>query len=188
MDHGTTWTPAGFAGQTVDRIIEADSVLFALTGGHLFASRSDVLQWKDLSGNLSTDSLVVITASMEYAATLTQASDRIWYRPMTEIKAILHDTPVHVPLTTPTEFALFQNYPNPFNPSTTIAYRIPSSSNVRLVVFDLLGRELAVLVDESKAAGSYEVRFDAPGLSSGVYFYRLQAAGIVETRSLVVLR
>jgi hypothetical protein len=88
----------------------------------------------------------------------------------------------------PTSFALRQNYPNPFNPATTIGYDVPFGCNVTMTVFDLLGRELAVLVDEHKAAGRYEVRFDASGLSSGVYFYRLQAAGAALTRSLVVVR
>ncbi len=200
-DHGTTWTPAGFTGLSVDRIIESDSVLFALQNGHVFASRPDPLSWKDVSGELTTDSIVVITASPEYLVALTEASDRIWYRPMTEIKAILDDTPVHVPVSAPVAFALLQNYPNPFNPTTTIGYQIPVSGHVKLAVFDLLGREVAVLVDERKTAGRYEVRFDGAGLSSGVYFYRIRVhhpesvpsgrsgnGDVMETRTLILLR
>jgi beta-1,2-mannobiose phosphorylase / 1,2-beta-oligomannan phosphorylase len=95
----------------------------------------------------------------------------------------------------PGAFLLMQNYPNPFNPSTTIAYAIPGSREyavggmeTKLVVYDLLGREVAVLVNEKKAPGRYEVIFDAGGLSSGVYFYRLEAGTFVETKKLVVLR
>lgn len=89
-DHGTTWTSAGFTGLIVDRIIEADSVLFALQNGHVYASRTDSLAWKDVSGELTTDSIVVISASPEHLVALTEASDRIWYRPMEEIKAELN--------------------------------------------------------------------------------------------------
>ena len=95
----------------------------------------------------------------------------------------------------PQGFALEQNYPNPFNPSTTIAYMVPDLADqdpginiVRLAVCDVLGREVAVLVDEAKAPGSYEVRFDASRLSSGVYFYRLTAGRLAQTRAMVYLK
>jgi len=83
---------------------------------------------------------------------------------------------------------LYQNYPNPFNPSTTIKYELPKSSMVRLSVYDILGREVSVLVNERKSAGSYEVKFDAAGLSSGVYIYRLQAGDFVQAKKFVVLK
>ena len=83
------------------------------------------------------------------------------------------------------EFKLEQNYPNPFNPTTVISYHLPAGqaglpvvSDVRLVVYDLLGREVAVLVNEKKAPGSYTVQFDAGHFASGTYFYRLQARSL----------
>jgi len=87
-------------------------------------------------------------------------------------------------------FWLEQNYPNPFNPSTTIGFRVPGlgSSLVRLSVYDLLGREVAVLVNEEKEPGSYEVKFGGAGLSSGVYFYRLQAGDFAATKRLLLLK
>jgi carboxypeptidase T len=90
----------------------------------------------------------------------------------------------------PYVFALDQNYPNPFNPSTTIGYRVSGlgSSWVRLAVYDILGREMAMLVNEKKAPGSYSVRFDAGSLASGVYFYRLSAGNFVQTRTMLVIR
>ena len=88
----------------------------------------------------------------------------------------------------PTEYALQQNYPNPFNPSTIIKYELPKSSMVRLSVYDMLGREVSVLVNEGKNAGSYEVKFSAAGLSSGVYCYRLQAGDFVQTKKLMLLK
>jgi photosystem II stability/assembly factor-like uncharacterized protein len=90
--------------------------------------------------------------------------------------------------TRPNAISLLQNYPNPFNPFTTIKFDLPISSDVRLSVYDLLGREVAVLVNEMKEAGYHQVTFDASDLSSGVYFYRLQAGDVVQTRRLLLLR
>jgi hypothetical protein len=90
--------------------------------------------------------------------------------------------------TPPTAFRLGQNYPNPFNPSTIIHYQLSMDNYVSLVVYDLLGREVAVLVNEEKPAGSYSVTFDASGLSSGVYLYRLSAGEFVRTRKMVLVR
>jgi len=90
---------------------------------------------------------------------------------------------------------LTQNYPNPFNATTKIRYSVGLAggqltvvSHVRLAVYDLLGREVALLVDENKEPGSYEVRFDGTGLASGVYLYRMQAGEFVQTRRLILLR
>ena len=99
----------------------------------------------------------------------------------------------------PLQFEVYQNFPNPFNPTTTIKYQIPELSFVTLKVYDVLGSEIATLVDEDKPIGNYEVEFDAQsatgGLSSGIYFYRLQvypvnggAGSFVETKKMVLLR
>ncbi len=88
----------------------------------------------------------------------------------------------------PTGFALIQNYPNPFNPSTVISYQLPFGSHTTLKVYNVLGKEIVTLVDEEKPAGIYEVEFNAKGLSSGVYFYKLQAGNSVETKKMILLR
>jgi hypothetical protein len=88
----------------------------------------------------------------------------------------------------PSKFYLEQNYPNPFNPSTVISYQLPVTSDVTLKVYDILGREVATLVDEMKSAGSCEVKFDASKLSSGIYFYKIQAGSYTETRKLVLMK
>lgn len=88
----------------------------------------------------------------------------------------------------PADVTLAQNYPNPFNPTTTIKYGLPTSSEVRLSVFDMLGREVSVLVNERMDAGVHDVKFDASGLASGIYLYRLQAGTYVQTRKLALVR
>jgi hypothetical protein len=86
------------------------------------------------------------------------------------------------------EFRLEQNYPNPFNPSTSIQYTVSSRQFVSLKVYDLLGNEVAALVNEEKTAGSYEVEFSAKGLTSGIYFYQLKAGSFTETKKMILLR
>jgi hypothetical protein len=76
---------------------------------------------------------------------------------------------------TPGSFALLQNYPNPFNPTTTITYEVASASRIRLKIFDLLGNEVATLVDQTTQPGSYTTAWDASKLASGIYFSRLTA-------------
>ncbi len=88
----------------------------------------------------------------------------------------------------PRSFELGQNYPNPFNPSTAISYQLPISSKVRLVIYDILGREVATLVNGRQEAGRYSVPFNAASLSSGVYFYRLQASSFVETKKMMLVK
>ncbi|MCX6245592.1 MAG: T9SS type A sorting domain-containing protein [Bacteroidetes bacterium] len=82
---------------------------------------------------------------------------------------------------------LSQNYPNPFSSSTSIQFRIPASSKVILKVFDIQGSEVATVVDEEKSAGSYKVNFESGGLSSGIYYYRLQVGNFVQTKKLCIL-
>jgi hypothetical protein len=89
---------------------------------------------------------------------------------------------------TPKVYSLKQNYPNPFNPTTSISFSIPSFAFTSLKVYDILGNEVATLVNEEKQAGTYEVRFDASNLSSGVYLYRLQAKDFTELKKMILLR
>jgi hypothetical protein len=85
-------------------------------------------------------------------------------------------------------FSLAQNFPNPFNPNTSLKYEIGSQQFVTLKVYDLLGREVSTLVNEEKPAGRYEVKFNANMLSSGIYFYRLQAGSFIETKKMLLLK
>ncbi len=89
---------------------------------------------------------------------------------------------------TPTKFSLSQNYPNPFNPTTKISWQIPVGSQQTLKVFDVLGKEVATLVDEYNPAGKYEVEFDASSLPSGVYFYTLSAGNYTETKKMMLIK
>ena len=95
---------------------------------------------------------------------------------------------VEVNVTAPLSFNLEQNYPNPFNPSTNIKYSVPESGNVKLSVYNLVGEEVAVLVNGNVEAGNFEVTFDASSLPSGVYLYKLQSANSVQTKKMMLLK
>lgn len=95
---------------------------------------------------------------------------------------------VEVIVSFPEKFELSQNYPNPFNPSTKIKYQIATSNPVSLKIYDVLGNEVATLVNEIQSTGNYEVTFDASSLSSGTYFYRLQTGSLVESRKMILLK
>lgn len=87
-----------------------------------------------------------------------------------------------------TSFMLEQNYPNPFNPATRIKYQLPEASQVSIKIFDILGKEIATLVNEFKEAGAYEVEFNSTGLASGIYFYRMSGGGFVSVKKMNILK
>ncbi|RKY94708.1 MAG: hypothetical protein DRQ13_07930, partial [Ignavibacteriae bacterium] len=89
---------------------------------------------------------------------------------------------------TPETYELSQNYPNPFNPSTTIKYQLQASGNVTLKIYDILGSEVATLVDDFQNEGRYEVNFNASKLASGAYLYRLKSNDFVDTKKMILLK
>jgi hypothetical protein len=88
----------------------------------------------------------------------------------------------------PTTYGLYQNYPNPFNPSTTIRYDLKDAGHTKLTVYNLVGQQVAVLVDKVQPAGSYRLNFDASSLPTGVYFYRIQSGTFVQTAKMVLMK
>jgi hypothetical protein len=107
------------------------------------------------------------------------------------VEATLIDPPpagISAPESVPLGWHLFQNFPNPFNPSTTIRYGLPNRSHVTLAIYTTLGQQVALLQNGEQEAGYHEIRFDASALSSGVYFYRIQAEDFVATKRLLLLK
>ncbi len=90
--------------------------------------------------------------------------------------------------TAPSSFELYQNYPNPFNPSTSIQFSIPKSDNVTLKVYDILGREITTLINEYKQSGTYETKFNATNLASGIYFYTINSGSTFITKKMILIR
>jgi hypothetical protein len=91
-------------------------------------------------------------------------------------------------LTFPAQFSLEQNYPNPFNPTTVISYQTPVNGNVILKVYDVLGNEVAILVNGQVEAGKHKIDYDASGLNSGVYFYKIEIGSFADTKKMILIK
>ncbi len=130
------------------------------------------------------------TEAKEYRFVDEGVSGTLYYR-LKQVDfdgAFAYSPVVEVRVAPPAEFALEQNYPNPFNPTTTIRYQLPVASNVKLEVFDVLGKKVATLVDARQEAGIYNYALNASNLSSGMYFYRLQAGSFVQTKKMMLVK
>ncbi len=197
-DSGTSWTavstglPTNTSGNA---LAVSGATIFAgsASGGAasgIFVSTDSGALWTSVGAGLRNPDVVALTVAGTYLYAGT-FGDGIWRRPLSEMITSVGHPSAEIP----TQFSLQQNYPNPFNPSTTIEYELPKSSEVRLSVYDLLGRELSVLVNEGIDAGVHEVKFDArlPGgqgsnCASGIYIYRLTAGAYVESRRMILLK
>ncbi|MDX2129993.1 MAG: T9SS type A sorting domain-containing protein [Chloroherpetonaceae bacterium] len=129
------------------------------------------------------------TEGQRYSFLDRSAAGKVYYRlKQVDFDGKFEYSPILEVSGVPSRFALAQNYPNPFNPSTQINYSLGARSLVTLKVFDILGRELQTLVNETKEIGSYSVRFNASILPSGVYFYRLQSGAFSETKRMMLVK
>jgi hypothetical protein len=185
FDTGAGWTliDSSLAGIQVHALVGTSSDVFAGTNKGMFHSTDHGSTWDNVSSGMTDTVVTSLTIAEGYLFAAT--SSGVWRRPLSELTSVdfgVSGWPI------PRGFFLAQNYPNPFNPSTTIRYELPKSGIVRLGVYDILGREVSLLVNEMKEAGSYRVEFDGSGLSSGVYFYRLTASDFVQTRKLLLVR
>jgi len=120
---------------------------------------------------------------------------KLAWTPQNAITGAVNDSIDYTPLTdvsdeteTVKNFALSQNYPNPFNPGTIISYTLQKMSEVKISVYDLLGNEVAILVDDMKPAGTHTVQFDGLNLGCGIYFYKLQSEGIVISKKMALIK
>ncbi len=187
-NNGTNWIATGFQDTLVSALTVSGTNLFAGTSdilgnsGGVFLSTNNGINWTAVNTGLPNTGVLALAVSGTNLFAGTSGSG-VWRRPLSEITSVSFSS-----TRLPQEFTLEQNYPNPFNPSTRISWQLPISSHVSLKVFDVLGNEIAKLVNEEKPAGSNEIEFDAGGLPSGIYFYRLQAGKYIETKKLVLLK
>ncbi|NWF51283.1 MAG: T9SS type A sorting domain-containing protein [Ignavibacteriaceae bacterium] len=162
--------------------------LFISTLSGVYTLQGEANEAINISGNLPSPAGVVrIDVNDNYIIIglfdYNFVKNEIWIRPTSDITSTKETVSL-----IPKNIKLGQNYPNPFNPSTKISWQSPIGSHQTLKVYDVLGNEVATLVDEYKTAGSYEVDFDAAGLTSGVYFYRLQSGSFVESSKMILLK
>jgi len=122
----------------------------------------------------------LITNNYIYVGTDGQS---VWRRDLSEMIGIKQISEL-----VPSKYSLSQNYPNPFNPTTNIKFDVARLGDVKIVVYDVMGREVQTLVNESLKPGTYEASFDASSLNSGVYFYKLITDGFTETKKMLLLK
>jgi plastocyanin len=177
---------------------------FSFSPAELTITVGDAVRWTNVSGthNVVADdnsftSGSAAPAPWEYTHTFTSAGNNPYYcephggpggSGMSGV--VIVQSPVSVPEDEllANNFELKQNYPNPFNPSTRINFAMPNASFVNLKVYDAIGNEIAVLVNEEKQAGNYYVDFEASNLSGGIYFYQIRAGSFIETRKMTLLK
>jgi hypothetical protein len=187
-DEGATWTGGRIpnVSSTVRALATSGSVLFAAASEGVFASTNNGSTWTNASTGLPTIiPLAMVATSSALFIGGRGSSDRgigVWQRPLIQLST-RESRPER-----PTAFMLEQNYPNPFNPTTVIEYELPTSSQVSLKIFDVLGREVATLVSARQEAGRYAASFNASGLTSGMYFYQLQAGTFVQTKKMLLIK
>ena len=183
-DGGINWNNAGLKSDYIYSLAVSGTNLFAGGANGVFISTNKGTSWSDVSAGLWSIAYVrslVVSGTNLFAGT---NGPGIWRRPLSEMITSVQFRTGNAPAV----FSLEQNYPNPFNPSTTIRYAIPQRSHVTLTIFNILGQQVATLVQGQQEAGYHDVRFDASGLASGVYFYRLHAGEYIVTKRALLLK
>ncbi len=159
-------------------------------------SPADELHYADIEGSF-TPGHGTTNEPQRYTFTDNTVGPNSWYYRLKQVDldgSAHYSDAVRIEILTsvadaaPRVFALLQNYPNPFNPSTNIEYSIPFAGHVNMKVYDVVGREVATLVNEEKEAGDFKVTFDAKNLPSGVYFYRLTTKNAIQTKKIVLMK
>ncbi len=189
---GVQWqnSDSGMTAPAVYSFAYARNTIFAATYWGFFYSTDGGISWTDAYEGMYdvTHGLLDLTlyalavdSNFIYAGGFEKG---VWKRPFSEFVTGLEERTNE----SVSNFRLFQNYPNPFNPSTMIRYGLPHKSAVQLTVYNALGQQVATLVQAEQEAGYYELKFGATELSSGVYFYRMQAGGYVATKKLLLIR
>jgi hypothetical protein len=177
------WVQVGLNNMTVYSLTASGNNIFAGTYENgVFLSNNNGSNWFAKSQGFGTNTIVkalLITNNNIFAGT----DNSVWRRIFSEIIGIQN-----VSTETPSLYSLSQNYPNPFNPITNVKFSIINSGNVKLVVFDIMGREVQTLVNERLRPGTYETTFDGSKLNSGVYFYKLITDAFTETKRMTLLK
>ena len=188
-NEGTSWTniDQGVNNNGISSLALHGSNLYVgiaggMTGGVMFTANNGKT-WTVSNTGLPSTRIWSIAVSGSYLVVGTEGMG-VWRRPLSEMVASVQSPKTKIP----SAYSLYQNYPNPFNPSTSVSFDLPTRVLVSLRIFDVEGREVATIASGEFQPGSYSIRWNAAGMSSGVYFCRLQAGPYVNTKKLVFLK
>jgi len=191
-DYGSSWAISGLTQKNINAmVVYGNNIIAGTQDSGIYVSSDNGLSWVKKSEGLSainTTNTLYIFNNYVYAGIQNQA---VWRRPLSELINGIRNISSEYP----ESYNLFQNYPNPFNPVTNIRYSVKKSefsiqnSEVKLVVYNTLGKEIVTLVKEKQASGTYEVNWNASGYTSGIYFYVLYSDGIrVDTKKMILIK
>jgi len=182
---GKQWlyTASGLSGALYSIVVHGNDV-FATTAAVVYHLNRDETSWTAVSGTFPSPEGELASITADDSCLYASFGSTVWKRALSEM---IEDVPLSTS-NTPTQFSLSQNYPNPFNPATKIQFTIVYRLLTIVKVFDVLGREVATLVNEVKEPGTYTVKFDGSNLASGVYFYRLRAGRYLATHEMILMR
>jgi len=185
-DSGNTWTSIGLSNQSVRDLKFYNNVLIAGTWSNgIFVSTNQGVNWTNrvegLNFNYKNVYTLCIYNNNVFAGFYAQS---VWKRPLSEIITGISNGSQNMPA----QLFLAQNYPNPFNSITKISYLVPKSGNVKIVVYDMLGKQLNVIINSVHNRGYYEVLYDASNLASGIYIYKLEFENITLVRKMLLLK
>jgi photosystem II stability/assembly factor-like uncharacterized protein len=185
-DNGLTWINCTIGSYNyVNSLCSGGNMIFAgISSVGVFYSTNYGQNWNAVNNNGYTGYFDIsnLKSNSQYLFAGTY-SKGVWRRPLSEIIGIQN-----ISTETPSKYSLSQNYPNPFNPTTNIKFSIVNSGDVKLVVYDIQGREVQTLVNESLKPGTYEAAFDGSALNSGVYFYKLITGTFTETKKMLLIK
>ena len=182
-NNGLNWTQIGLNTLVINTIVKNGNYLYAGTGNSgIYISGDNGLSWSTKNDGLPNNTEVFsIDFTNNYIVIGTYANSAFRREKsqvgLTNISEII-----------PSSYVLNQNYPNPFNPTTTIKFDVPKSDNVKVNIFDMLGKEIAVIVNKGLSPGSYSVDWNASNFPSGVYFYSMQSGNFTQTKQMILLK
>ncbi|MDD5361405.1 MAG: T9SS type A sorting domain-containing protein [Ignavibacteria bacterium] len=183
-DNGQSWINVGLRDKRVTALFTSGYNLFAGTDlGGVYLSTNAGLTWLQKNQGLTSNDVTAIYVFGDYIFAGGGGTPGIWRRFLLDIISVKN-----ISSEIPEKYSLSQNFPNPFNPSTTIKYQITKNETVSLKVFDILGIEVATLVNEKQSPGTYQVNWSAGNLSSGIYFYRLRAGSFTDTKRMTLVK
>ena len=182
-NYGVNWTQTALNSGSVEALQTYGNYIIAGTWSNgVYVSSDEGATWIQKNEGLSGQNIISLAISGNTIFAGTE-SNGIIKRPLSEIVKIQN-----ISTEIPSSFSLKQNYPNPFNPSTVISFQLPVAGNVSLKVYDVIGREVQTLVNETLNPGTYETTFDASVLNSGIYFCKLITNGFTDSKRMILLK